>query len=147
MARDLGLLVLRLAGFYLAAAHGWGKLIALGAGETRFVEGVAHLGFPLPVVFAWAAVLAEFAGGLGLGLGLFTRWAGAFVAFNMLVAAFLQHHALAHFLAWLRVAPAADDVVRSWGNPEMAILYLLVALTLVLLGAGRFSLDARLGRS
>jgi len=146
MARDLGLLLLRLTGFYLAVGHGWGKVSALGAGETRFVEAVAHLGFPLPVVFAWAAALAEFLGGLALGIGLFTRWAGAFVAVNMLVAAFLRHHALSHFLAWLRVAPASEDTIRSWGNPELAMLYLVLGLALALLGAGRFSLDSRLGR-
>ena len=57
MARDLALLILRLAGLYLAAAHGWGKVMGLASGQSRFVDAIAGMGFPLPVVFAWAAGL------------------------------------------------------------------------------------------
>ncbi len=40
MTRDIGLLILRLAGLYLAAGHGWGKVLACVAvallGPGRF---------------------------------------------------------------------------------------------------------------
>jgi len=36
---------------------------------------------------------------------------------------------------------ASEETVRSWGNPELALLYLLAFATLVLTGGGRFSLD------
>ena len=32
-----------------------------------------------------------------------------------------------------------------WGNPELALVYLLAFVTIALLGPGWFSLDARLG--
>jgi putative oxidoreductase len=147
VARDLGLLILRLAGVYLAVSHGWGKVVGLASGESRFLDAIAGMGFPAPVLFAWAAALAELVGGLAIALGLFTRWAAAFAACTMFVAAFVRHRAASQLLSWLHVAPVSDETVRGWGNPELAAVYLIVCLSLVLLGAGRFSIDARLGRN
>ncbi|HKZ31363.1 MAG TPA: DoxX family protein [Vicinamibacteria bacterium] len=146
MARDIGLLILRLAGLYLAAGHGWGKLVGLASGQSRFVEGVANMGFPMPVLFAWAAGLAEFAGGLAMALGLFTRWAALLAGCTMFVAAFVRHRALSQLLSWLGVAPATEEALRGWGNPELATIFLIVCVAVALLGPGRFSIDAKLGR-
>jgi putative oxidoreductase len=139
---DLGLLLLRLSGLGLALAHGYGKVVALAAGEGgRFIAGVESLGFPLPGLFAWAAALAEFLGGLCVALGLGTRVAAAFAGFAMFVAAFLRHHALQHLLVAVGAMRASEETVRSWGNPELALLYLLIFGTLVVTGGGRFCLD------
>ena len=146
MIRDVGLLILRLAGIYLALGHGWGKLVGLASGQSRFVEGVASMGFPAPLVFAWAAALAEFVGGLCVALGLFTRWAAAFAAFNMFVACFVRHRALSQFLSWLGVAPASEDALKAWGNPELAFTYFVIMLGVALVGPGALSLDAKVGR-
>jgi putative oxidoreductase len=142
MARDIGLLALRLAGVYLALSHGYGKVAGLLSGERRFLQGVTELGFPLPVVFAWAAALSEFAGGLLVALGLFTPFAAAFAGFTMLVAAVGQHHAIPRFLSFLGIAPVTAETLQAWGNPELAIAYLLVMVAVALLGPGRFSIDA-----
>ena len=146
MVREIGLLILRLAGLYLALGHGWGKVAGLAAGTSHFPEAVAAMGFPAPVVFAWAAGLAEFAGGLLVAAGLFTRWAAAFAAFNMFVAAFMRHHALRQLFGWLGLATISEETQKAWGAPELAIAYLVIMLSVALLGAGRYSIDARMGR-
>ena len=147
LLNDLALLLLRLTGLGMALAHGLGKVVSLATGQgDGFIAGVESLGFPLPALFAWAAALAEFLGGLCVALGLGTRVAAAFAAFTMFVAAFLRHHALQHLLVALGAMDASEETVRSWGNPEMALVYLCAFATLALTGGGRFSLERLLRR-
>lgn len=124
-AADVGLLILRVGvGLSLAFAHGLGKLPP----SDGFVEATAGLGFPAPVVFAWAAALSEFAGGLLIALGLLTRPAAVFVAITMAVA---------------RLGAHGSD---PFGDGELSLVYLLVAVAIACIGAGRFSLDRVLWR-
>src|SRR5260370_21395002 len=110
MNRDIALLVLRLTGVGLAVMHGWGKVAALSVGGgSRIIEDVASLGFPAPAVFAWAAALSEFVGGLCIGLGLGTRVAALFAAFTILVAAVARHPAPFHFPPRPGVVPLSED--------------------------------------
>jgi putative oxidoreductase len=119
-AHDLAFLVLRLTfGAALALSHGLGKLTA----PAQFILALSKRGFPLPELFGWAALLSEFAGGLLLALGLLTRPAAAFVLITLTVAAFDIH--------------SGDPFVKR----ELALAYAVVALTLLIAGPGRFSLD------
>jgi putative oxidoreductase len=138
---DVGLLVLRFAGLGLAIFHGWGKLSGLLAGTSRFAEGVAAMGFPMPVVFAWAAALSEVVGGLLVFLGFGTRIAAAFCAITVAVAAFGRHHAHHYLLGKLGLMTITPEQEKAWGNPELALVYMLAFVTLALAGAGRLSLD------
>ncbi len=142
MTKDVALLVLRLAGLGLALAHGWGKIAALASGEGGgFIEGVGSLGFPMPGLFAWAAGLAEFAGGLFVAFGLFTRVAASFAGFTMLVAGFLRHKFHLHLLVWLGLFQASEETIEGWRDPEKALVYVLIFVALILMGGGRLSLD------
>jgi putative oxidoreductase len=119
---DIALLVLRLwFGTVLALGHGWGKVSHLGA----FIDNVAKT-VPLPHVLGPAAALSEFAGGLLLALGLFSRPAAALIMTTMGVAAFHIH--------------AADPFMKK----EFALAYGVAALVALIAGPGRYSLDARL---
>ncbi len=118
---DAGRAALRVAaGLALALGHGLGKLPP----SEGFISGVTELGFPFAVLFAWAAALSEFAGGLLLASGLLTRPASLFILITMSVAGFLRH--------------AGDP----FGSREKAFLFGFIALMYLLAGAGRYSLDA-----
>lgn len=127
---DVALLFVRvLAGGMLAAFHGWGKVKSAYAllahdQEWRFVQVVAGLGFPFPMLFALAAAVAEFFGGLFLAVGFLTRLAASGIAITMLVAVY-RH------------------LTTDW-RFELAALYLGIAVLFVLGDPGRWALDARL---
>lgn len=110
------------AGLAMAFGHGLNKLPP----SAGLIDGVASMGFPAPELFAWAAALAEFVGGLLLAAGLLTRPAALSVALTMAVAAFGAH--------------AADPFQKK----ELALLYLFVSLIFVVRGAGKWSIDRRL---
>ncbi len=141
---DYAILLLRLAGLFLAIKHGWGKVYGLSTGSEGFVNGVANLGFPVALLFAWAAALSEFVGGLAVALGLFTRTAAFFAACTMATAAFLRHQALVQFGAWIGLVTVDAETLRSYGNPEMSMLFLLIMAAVIVLGPGHFSVDHRL---
>ncbi len=138
---DVALLVLRLAGVGLSVAHGIPKLARMLGGNLGFVDSVARLGLPFPAVFAWAAALSESVGGLLLAVGLGTRLMAALCACTMAVAAFLRHHAHDYLWIQLGLIQVEPATVEKWGDPELALVYLLAFLALCLLGGGRFALE------
>lgn len=116
-----GPFLIRLAVGGAMVIHGSQKLFG---DPGRFIGFVEKLGFPLPTIFGWAAILAEFLGGIALLLGLVTRWSAIFVAFTMGVAAFVAH---------------AND---GFNKQEYPLVLMLGALSLLASGGGRLSLDA-----
>lgn len=122
--RDAGLLWLRVLAGLGIAYHGYGKVF--GGWIGKLTEGVAALGFPMPHLFAWAAALSEFAGGILLVAGLGTRYAAAFIFVTMSVAAFMVH--------------AADPFQKK----ELALAYWTISGALAMTGGGRWSLDRKL---
>jgi len=81
------------------------------------------MGFPIPALFAWAAALSEFVGGIFLALGFSTKPSAVFITLTMLVAALIRH---------------AED---PFGRKEKAILFALIAIYFIFKGAGKYSLD------
>jgi putative oxidoreductase len=117
---EISLLALRLyAGLAMLMAHGLAKMPP----SEKFIVAVGEMGFPMPTVFAWAAALAESAGGVLLALGLFTRPAAFSLAFTMAIAAFVRH--------------AEDPFTKQ----ELPLLYFFVYLFFMMAGSGRIGLD------
>lgn len=123
-ALDGGLLWLRVLMGAGIAYHGYGKVFE--GQVTMLAQGVAGWGLPLPTVWAWAAALSEFLGGLLILVGFQTRLAALAVFLTMSVAAFKAH--------------AADP----FNIKELALAYWTMAGALIFLGSGAYALDARL---
>jgi putative oxidoreductase len=113
--------------------HGAQKLFGLFGGYGVEATGqffASKLG--LPASFALVAGLIEFFGGLALALGLFTRPAAALVFVLMAVAVVQVHLANGYF----------------WTNMgfEYPLMWAILALSFVVRGGGRYSVDAAIGR-
>ncbi|WP_276166641.1 DoxX family protein [Zobellia alginiliquefaciens] len=120
LLKDIGLALLRIAASAMMAVHGYGKLQML-------ING-AEFGDPIgigatPSLFL--AVLAELVCPILIIFGFKTRWAAIPTAITMAVAAFLVH--------------GADPFQKK----ELALMYLAVFVSIILLGPGKYSVDKR----
>ncbi len=124
---SLGLLVLRVAVFVpLFIKHGTEKIFRFHAMVRHFPDPL-HIGVLPSLAFA---LLSDGICSLLLVLGLATRWAALIVFVNIFVAWDFVHH-------FVFYGPQG-------GHGELIVLYLAAALTLLLSGAGRFSVDGML---
>jgi putative oxidoreductase len=120
---DVALLVLRVGmGAMLAFGHGVGKL------QTLFGDGTIAFADPLglgPALSLALAVFAEFFCALLVVIGAFTRLAVLPVLCTMTVALLIVH---------------GQD---AWAQKELAAVYGMAALTVLLAGPGRWSVDGK----
>lgn len=123
---DGALLLLRLwFGASMLLLHGWGKLANFSTYATKFADPFG-LGQTTSLVLA---IFGEVVCSVLLILGLYTRVAALGAGFTMAVAFWIAH----------------GGKLSGPGNGEMAFLFLGAFTALFVAGAGRFSLDARLG--
>ena len=115
-----GLLVLRVGiGLTLMLGHGWGKLSGFDSMAAKFAD---PYGFGATMSLA-LAVFAEFFCSLLIVTGTFTRLATIPLIITMLTAFFIIH--------------GGDPFARK----ELAFMYLVPFVTLLITGPGRFSID------
>src|SRR5918911_2241448 len=128
-----GLLVLRLMLGLAMAAHGAQKLFGWFGGYGLDGTGgfFEQLGFRPGRLFALAAGLGEFGGGVLVALGLLGPVGPALVIAVMLVAMLTVH--------------AGHGFFAGKNGIELPLLYAVGALALALTGPGQYSLDALLG--
>ena len=122
---SLGLLIVRLVMGTAFILHGLPKI------QTP----MAWMGpdAPVPAALQLAAAVAEFGGGIALILGLLTPLAALGLAITMGVAAGMVH------------IPKGDPFVGKGGPSwELAGIYLALAIMFLLVGPGRYSIDALL---
>ncbi|MGA2242024.1 MAG: DoxX family protein [Verrucomicrobiota bacterium] len=121
-AANLGLLVLRLwVGFSMLLNHGVDKLRHFNDVTPNFPDplGIGHTASLALVVFA------EFFVSLFIIFGLVTRWSALVLAIDMGVA-FISIH---------------KGALSGQGSGELAFMYLMGYVTLLLAGPGSFSVD------
>jgi putative oxidoreductase len=129
---DLGLLVLRLwLGLTMAIQHGWVKWLNFDVYAPKFLP---LFGLPSNVSLG-LAIFAELICSGFLILGLFTRFAALNLAVTMSVAFFIAHQ--------MRLVDDPSDPMKKGG--ELAFIYLAAYVSLFFTGAGKFSVDSKLG--
>lgn len=127
--KDHGLLLLRVGlGLMMIVVHGAPKLF--GGPEVWAKVGGAMAMFGLdfaPTFWGFCAAMAEFGGGIALILGILVRPAAASLAFTMVVAAAMHL--------------GMGEGLKGASHPiEIGFVF----LGLILVGGGRFALDAKL---
>ncbi|NLE37109.1 MAG: DoxX family protein [Pirellulaceae bacterium] len=120
---SVGLLLPRLVMGIAFILHGWPKI----QNPFEWMGPDASM----PAILLALAALAEFGGGIALVLGLLTRLASLGIGAVMVVAIGVVH------------VPQGDPFVSKGGSSwELAAIYLACAILFLLLGPGRYSLDA-----
>lgn len=130
--RDLGLLILRLGiGLGFMLVHGWPKISGGPQLWAKLGGSMSNLGITFaPEFWGFMASFTEFAGGILLILGLFTRPAAFFLAFNMIVA--LTQHL---------------TNLDPWNKVIYPIEMFSVFAAFIFLGAGKYSIDYLIHKS
>ncbi len=124
MLRNIGLLVLRACAGGMLLVHGYGKLAGLINGQGDVFPDPLGIGHTFSNVLA---VGAEFFCALFVIAGAFTRIATLPILFTMFVAIFFVH-----------------GLSTFTGGYELALCYLVMFASVLLCGAGRFSVDGML---
>jgi putative oxidoreductase len=137
--RAVSTLLLRVALGVVFFPHGAQKVLGwFGgygfSGTMGFFTGVLHI----PAILAFLAVAAEFAGAIGLVLGLGTRLAAFGIGSTMLVAMAMVHAQFGFFMNWSGKQPGEGI--------EYHLLVLAMSVALILRGGGLWSVDGLLAR-
>ena len=118
---DIGLAILRILPSIFLITHGWGKFNNLISGNFDFPDPILIGSSPS----LFLAVIGEFICPILIILGYKTRWAAVLSAATMFVAAFIVH--------------AGDP----FGQKEKALLFLVIFISIIFLGPGRYSIDRK----
>ncbi len=125
VVQDIGLLIARVALGLVLFGHGWQRL-ATGIGVS--VTDLTAYGLPEPQLFAWGATLLELIGGALLVFGLLTPIVAAFVVVEQVMV-----------ILWLRWH---NGLWQATNGIEYPLILAVLALVLVVFGAGRTGVDA-----
>jgi putative oxidoreductase len=130
-------LPLRLIVGYGFVAHGYAKF---SRGPDTFAVVLDTIGTPIPLVLAWLTTLVEMICGLAVLIGAFVPMASVPMAVVLVTAMFTIHLPYGFFSVKLVEVTASGTKFGSVGY-EIILLYLASLATLVLGGAGPFSID------
>lgn len=125
---DYAPLVLRVVVGLVFAYHGYDKLTRMGVdGTTQFLDS---LGIPLAGLFAVLLIIVELIGGIMMIFGLFTHWMAKLFIIVAIVAFITVH--------------ASKGFSMSNGGYEYILTLFAASFSLMITGAGKYSLDAKM---
>jgi len=128
---DLLLLIGRILLGWLFLKAGWDKVMNI-AGFTGYLTNLN-----VPTVLAWPAAISEVVIGAALILGVATRYAALFTIVYVVITIFVAHRYWDY--------PAAQQG-NQFNHFQKNLAIIGGSLVLFVTGAGRFSLDAILGK-
>lgn len=138
--QSLASLALRLVIGFGFIAHGWAKI---SRGTAGFEKLLALEGVPLPHLNGMVGPYIELFGGLAMLAGAYVVIVAIPLLVSMLVALiFVQGHYGFSSVKTIGLKP--DGPVFGPPGYEINLLYIAGLITLMLIGAGRFSVDALL---
>ena len=127
MANDIGKLILRMTLGILLLLHGIAKITGGVSGIEKMLEGIG-----LPNSLALGVYVGEVLAPILVIIGFYSRVGAALIAVTMVVAVLLAHQADLLLLE------------RSGGWAlELQGFFLFTALSIMLMGPGRFSINRR----
>jgi putative oxidoreductase len=130
--RDEVLLAARILLVVLFLVFGWGKL----TNYSGTVGYMAQTGVPIPPVAALVAIAVELFVSIAVVLGVWTRPLAVLLALYTLVVAFIGHH------YWTMTgADQYANMTNFYKNIGIMGGFFLLYVT----GAGKYSIDAKLG--
>ncbi|HEX2835010.1 MAG TPA: DoxX family protein [Thermoanaerobaculia bacterium] len=139
LSTDVAALALRVSAGLIFLPHGWSKIAGEGGASSFAADMAANYG--IPTFFGHVAAWGELAGAVLLILGLLTRIDALLLAVTMFVAAFIVQLPDALY----EVPPSAIKFFVAMRGIELPLAMLAISVALLLLGAGRISLDYALG--
>lgn len=132
--RSIAMLLLRLTLGVVFFPHGAQKVLGwFGGHGFAATMGSFTQQMHIPALFAFLAIAAEFAGSIGLILGMLTRVAAFGLLSNMVVAVLTVHGKNGFFMNW-----SGNQKGEGF---EYHLLVIGIALVLMICGGGRFSAD------
>jgi len=140
---DVGLLILRIGLGLIVLVYGCQKMFGILGGQG-YAPTIQFMTTKLGIhpVFANLSIAAEFFGALGVLIGILTPIAAFGLACNFAVATFMNFKMLNFSFANVFDASHPDNLPKLLFPATLFFL----SLGLMVVGAGKFSLDARLFR-
>lgn len=133
-------LFLRLIIGFGAMAHGWAKL---SRGPAGFEKLLLQIGVPFPHFNSWAVPITEVVGGFAIFIGVFVSIAAIPLILTMLVAMFTVQINYG-FSSVKTIGLTTDGPVFGPPGYEINLLYIAGLISIILTGAGIFSIDSLL---
>ena len=131
--RDLALLIARLGLAAILILHGWIRWQGPGQGVQKQIDYLSQFGIPYPATAAWGAITVEIVGGLLLAVGALTPIAA--------LAVLVEQILIIAYTNWYKGPDLLNSDGSYAGGYEYNVTLGLIAMLLMVFGAGRISVD------